>query len=166
MKAMVSTICKSSIIFVCGLLIASCASVPNVLERPDAGSAATEESAESASEARDKATPVGKTPAHAPVIAREIERQEPELEAVKYLLNQAEDALENSETGRAGALLNRVLQIDRKSPRAYLVLAKVFYLEENPGQAKVTAQQGLLYTSRYTPVGRQLTKLAQADSLQ
>ena len=100
-------------------------------------------------------------PAQEPILAREIQQQEPELAAVKYLLDQAQKALDNFEVDRASALSDRALQIDRKSPRAYLVLAQIQSLKKKPEQARVIARQGLLYTPENSLVGQQLLALTQ-----
>lgn len=99
-------------------------------------------------------------PPQAPVVARELPKQPAELEAVTYLLDQAQLALDNADADKANALSTRALKIDRKSPRAYLVLAESYLVQKKRALARSTAKQGLLYAAKNSVIGRQLQQLA------
>lgn len=145
-------------ILLASLVFAGCSSVqkaPPLSERdlPDAGAVPEDQRPSSEQEVE--------APAKAPVLARDVEEKEPELAAVTYLLDQAEEALANNEPDRAGALSDRAIQIDRKSPRAYLIMALSHLAENKLDHAIASARQGLLYTSEKSEVGQKLKALIQ-----
>lgn len=139
------------------LVFSGCSSVPDIEENTKVDSPAEQEGNAVEGTTEENVKP----PPQSPVLAREIKDQQPELDAVKYLLDQALQALENNETERAIALSDRALKVDRKSPRAYLVLAQAYYLEKRSDRARITARQGLLYTSAGSFIGRQLSKIVE-----
>ena len=91
---------------------------------------------------------------------RDIASEINESDAVSYLLNEAERALDNKEIDRAIALADRAIQVERKSPRAYLILAQAYYAENKLGLVVELAKQGLLYAAENSPVGKKLLRLS------
>jgi len=138
------------------LFFAGCTTAPDLPEEP-----VSNRSGETHGDSSEQQETSIEPPAHAPVAVRELEETETELPAVAYLLNQAEVALNKNESDRASALSARALQIDRKSPRAYLVLAQAYRLEGDLSRATASARQGLLYVSENSEIGRQLKELIQ-----
>ena len=137
------------------LFLASCATAPNIFE----GTLGDTEPDAEVGTATDEQKPEVADSGQAPVSVRSLDREELELPAVAYLLDQAEDALINNDLDRAAALSDRALQIERKSARAYLIIARAHQLGNNLRSALSSARQGLLYTTENSFVGRQLTAL-------
>lgn len=101
-------------------------------------------------------------PSKTPVTARDLDQDhsaQQELPAVSYLLNLAENALEEEDFEKANALADRALKIERKTARAYLILALVQDRQGSIQRAYSLAKQGLLYTSEKTDVGKGLVAL-------
>ena len=82
-----------------------------------------------------------------------------ESEAVKYLLDSAEQAIRADDYSRAQSLADRALRIERRSARAYLVFAEVQHRTGNIGGALDFARQGLAYASEDSDVGQELVKI-------
>ena len=121
-------------------------------------SAIEKETSVSQSEASDTTNTT--EPSGAPVLVRDIASEINESDAVSYLLNEAERALDNKEIDRAIALADRAIQVERKSPRAYLILAQAYYAENKLGLVVELAKQGLLYAAENSPVGKKLLRLS------
>lgn len=137
------------------LLLSGCASSPKSPSQSDTAKQQTNE--ELVVSPKPSHT---EKPAQAPVIARDMDRQPEELEAVTYLLDQAQLALKGLNAERASALSMRALQIERKSPRAYLILAQSYLVQKKSDLSKATAKQGLLYAPRQSLLGQKLRELA------
>lgn len=89
-------------------------------------------------------------------VARDREAVQPESDAVRYLLDNAERSLEIEDYSRAQALADRALRIERTTARAYLISALVQLGYGDILKAQDLARQGLLYTSSETNIGRKL----------
>ena len=142
------------------MLTTGCASVAPYAE--DSSSTPSTREAESKARGQDVATRKAPSERSGEVrapIAREAEDFSGEIEAVRFILDQAEQSLNVEDYRKALSLTERALRIQAKAPRAYLIAAQSYRQQGEAEQARNIAKQGLLYASPRTTLHHSLRKI-------